>query len=235
MTDSDVLTLEWKPIPGAGYYEASHRGQVRSVDRVIDGKQLKGVVLKTRLNNSGYKIVNVRRDDRTIWTGTVHGFVLLAHAGEPPPGQEALHGPAGQLDNRWPENIRYGTHEENVADRMRDNPRRPEPPKVCPRCETEHAGTGQRGGRRECHDCRLYLGVLAAESLAAHEPLQRVADWLDYPAGALFDLAVKHGGLRMILDVHEIARVNGQAESPKSWLHRVINRAKATRRNSDVA
>jgi len=200
MTDSDnreklgaevreIAHPEWLPIPGAGYYEASHRGQIRSVDRIINGNRHRGVVLKTRLNNSGYKLVNIRNDAGEVWTGTVHGFVLLAHAGRPPSGQEALHGPGGQLDNRYPENLRYGTHEENVADRVAANPKAPPPVRLCILCGAQIA-TGRR-----CEDCRAGIGRQAADMLRNGMRLSKVAEELEYPSlDGLHEMARKYGG-----------------------------------------
>jgi hypothetical protein len=52
---------------------------------------------------------------------SVHRLVLEAFAGPCPDGMECLHGPGGPLDNRWPDNIRWGTREDNQGpDRVRD-------------------------------------------------------------------------------------------------------------------
>ena len=50
----------------------------------------------------------------------VHRLVLEAFAGPPLPGQEGRHGPGGGHDNRWPENLCWGTKAENEADKLRD-------------------------------------------------------------------------------------------------------------------
>jgi hypothetical protein len=49
----------------------------------------------------------------------VHRLVLEAFVGPCPPGQEALHGPRGTADNSLA-NLRWGTHVENNADKLRD-------------------------------------------------------------------------------------------------------------------
>jgi hypothetical protein len=111
--DDPPLGYEWKPYPGARYYEFSHRGKARSVDRTLGGKFYPGRELATRPNNQGYLLVDIRMDNGTKKTVTMHSGVLRAHAGEPGPDEETLHGLGGQLDNRYPENIRWGTRPQN--------------------------------------------------------------------------------------------------------------------------
>jgi hypothetical protein len=53
----------------------------------------------------------------------VHQLVLRAFAGACPPGQETRHGRGGKLDNRWPENLCYGTHLENMQDEAQNGTR----------------------------------------------------------------------------------------------------------------
>ena len=54
MTDSDVKTVEWTPVPGAGYYETTPHPvdgegrQIRSVDRTIGSRKYPSTVLKPR-------------------------------------------------------------------------------------------------------------------------------------------------------------------------------------------
>jgi hypothetical protein len=81
----------------------------------------------------------------------VHRLVLEAFAGPCPPGQEALHGPGGGLDNRWPENLSWGTHSKNVGpDKYRDgtisigeqNPSAKLTAAIVRECRTRHAAGG---------------------------------------------------------------------------------------------
>lgn len=226
---------EWMPYPGAGFYDFSHRGKARSRPRTINGKPYEGKEpLSTRLNNQGYVLVDIRMDDGTKKTVTMHTGVLRSHAGEPGPGQETLHGPGGPQDNRWPENIRWGTRPENLADMAANRPpREPKAPKTCPRCESEHADPGRR-----CHKCVVELGQRAAPLIEETLDPERAARELDYPSPAgLFKLAVKYGGLRVYVDRAPITAgeaVIRHAASPPSWLRRVINRAGASGRNSDA-
>jgi hypothetical protein len=109
----------WKDIPGFTGYQASHRGAVRSVDRVIKGRFCKGVMLAMRPGTRGYLVTNLLDDEGQRKTREVHSLVMLAHVGNRPRGQQVRHGKGGKLDNRWPENLCYGTPAENEADKGR--------------------------------------------------------------------------------------------------------------------
>ena len=134
MTDTSVTTTEtWAPI-GHGFssYEASNRGQIRSIDRTLDGgRRCKGVVLKPRISNRGYLLVNVRDDNGDRQTRTVHTLEMLAFVGLPPPGQQTRHYDDDPANNRWEPgaeetsraaggNLFYGTWQENDADKARN-------------------------------------------------------------------------------------------------------------------
>ena len=133
MTDTSLTTETWAPI-GHGFsaYEASNLGQIRSIDRTLaDGRRRRGIVLKTRVSNRGYELVNVRDDNGTVQTRTVHTLMMLAFVGLPPPGQQTRHYDDNPLNNRWEPgaekasraaggNLFYGTQEENDADKARN-------------------------------------------------------------------------------------------------------------------
>jgi NUMOD4 motif len=118
-------------VPGwEGSYEVSDRGQVRSLDRIVPALdrwgnlipyQRRGVVLKQRLNRDGYPVVGLAAGGHTT-TKPVHVLVLSAFAGTCPRGSQACHGPGGRADNRWPENLSWGTAGDNHGrDRRRDH------------------------------------------------------------------------------------------------------------------
>ena len=133
MTNTDVTTEVWKPI-GHGFsaYQASDHGGIRSVDRTLaGGRRCRGVVLKTRVSNRGYALVNVRDDNGTVQTRTVHTLVMLAFVGLPPRGQETRHLDDVPANNRWAPgsekasraaggNLVYGTRAQNDADKIRN-------------------------------------------------------------------------------------------------------------------
>jgi hypothetical protein len=249
MTDSDVQVRppdappagpEWLPYPGAGYYEFSHRGKARSVDRWVNGKHYDATEpLATRPNNQGYVLVDIRMDTGEKKTVTMGPAVLRCHDREPEPWEECRHGPGGQQDNRWPENIQWGTRPANLADMAAARPPRPE--RTCPRCGQEHRGRGQN-----CPDCMTAIGVAGAGQLAEGKPLDRVSDDLSYPPAGVYRLAVTKGGLHVHvgpcaatrgepvevvpLEPHAV----GYRASHRGWLRRVINRAGASRQGSDA-
>ena len=112
MTDSD----EWRGISGFPFYEASREtewcrdddggliqvsGGIRSIDRTVSGRSLTGVVLRARLSNRGYVLINVRDAEGRTQTRSAQSLVLLAHKGPCPPGLEARHLDDNPLNNRW--------------------------------------------------------------------------------------------------------------------------------------
>lgn len=124
MTDATpplwLPVLEW-----SGYYEVSHRGWVRSVDRTIirkDGRSafIRGRVLALSPLKAGHLTVWLHRNGESRQR-LVHHLVLEAFDRPRPPGLECRHGPGGPSDNRWPENICWGTKADNQGpDKERD-------------------------------------------------------------------------------------------------------------------
>jgi hypothetical protein len=123
MTDSDVQTVvEWTAIPGY-YGELTKDGQVRSIDRkLVNGRQVRGRELARRISNRGYVLVDLYDYEGFRCTRTVHSLQLLTFVGPCPPGRETRHLNDIPYDNRWPENLCYGTPGENAADKVRNAP-----------------------------------------------------------------------------------------------------------------
>ena len=110
---------EWKQVVGyEGKYRVSSYGRVWSY--------FMGGLLKLTINEKGY--VRVRfstgekyygKDRNGVRTRSkwyfVHRLVLAAFVGPCPEGQEVLHKNHKRNDNRL-ENLRYGTHVENMAE-----------------------------------------------------------------------------------------------------------------------
>jgi hypothetical protein len=111
----------WLPVVGwETLYEVSDLGRVRSLprrglrrDRVYGGK-----ILRPSLDTRGYFTVGLCEGGRGR-TRCIHLLVTEAFIGPRPDGQEVRHGPNGKLDNRVSQ-LCYGTHKENLADRLRD-------------------------------------------------------------------------------------------------------------------
>ena len=109
---------EWLSPPGFSRYEASRHSLWAHDD---DGKPLltfggirnaDGLLMRPRVAN-GYLLVNLVDDTGVKRTLLVQKVILTAHAGDPPPGQEALHENDDPFDNRYPSRLYYGTHQHN--------------------------------------------------------------------------------------------------------------------------
>lgn len=213
VTRSDQRVEKWKLVPGFSSYEASDysvwqigeeplippapprliqvSGGIRSIDRVAGARRYKGTLLAGRLNSSGYTLINMTDDEGNKRTMLAHKVILLAHCGEPEPGQESLHNPErGPLWCRVPEDLRWGTRAENIADWKTNNGAAPKPQKLCVRCSCAFTGNGKR-----CHNCVVTIGEEATALLRSGETLARAAELLEYPSvDGLHTLAVKYGG-----------------------------------------
>jgi hypothetical protein len=221
--------------------------------------------LKPHHDPDGYLRINYTDDNGVRHHNvSVARMVLMAHNPDGWfPGAVACHEPGRRRDDCRLAALRWDTEETNRIEalevRMENSPPKPKPPKVCPRCGAEHQDKG-----RNCHGCVVQLGVNAAVLLVKGTRLQVAADQLGYPAEPLHHLAVVYGGLRHHLaedsplqpvaardlveryDDPALASTEGALDAlavitkrnrkPKaSWLRRVINGARGSRRNSDGA
>lgn len=116
----------WKPIPNyGGYYEASSLGNIRSVERIVNGfsakagrpatLKRKSKVLKQHKVGRGYLSVCIAVDGN-IGTVRVHKLVMLAFVGPCPTGMQICHNNGNPSDNRI-QNLRYDTPKNNQMDR----------------------------------------------------------------------------------------------------------------------
>lgn len=183
--------VTWGKVPGYSRYEWSDKGGIR---RAADG-----LVMKTRVSNTGYELVNVLRDsDGKQVTVTVHSMVLLAHhpafAGLDrfPAGLETRHNPVtGPLFNAYPEGLWPGTKKENEADKPAPSapPGPTYPCRNAPACANLVINEGRR-----CLECVAAVGREAAAMLNDGMPLQEVAEHFGYTGPDwVYQLAVKHG------------------------------------------
>lgn len=209
---------EWKPVDGFSKYEWSHRGQVRNVTT--------GVVLKTRVSNRGYVLVDVRNDAGGRKTVTMHTMVLLAHVGPRPDGMDASHFNDVATDNRWPENLGWETKPRNEG-RKYESGRHPYPtpperaPKSCVRCSKAFKGNGKR-----CHECVVEIGEHAAVLLEDGATLDEACEALAYPhPSGLHTLAVKYGGYGQAAKYQRSPLIDALVTLRDRWLERVCNRA----------
>lgn len=119
-----MIVERWLPVPDwEDLYEVSDQGRVRSLDRVVTGRdgrtrRFRGKILKLGLNpQTGYLMVVLCRNACTQ-TRAVHDLVLRAFVGPPPAGSLCRHGPLGKLHN-WRTNLQWGTPSENNYDTVR--------------------------------------------------------------------------------------------------------------------
>lgn len=118
-----------REIPGWPGYLVSDEGRVRSVDRTIGGRTIRGRELaqfdrmkikrvgRKRIRiPTGYRSVTLARDGKCR-SEYVHALVMLAFVGPyPSPDHEVLHGDGNRANNALT-NLRYGTVLDNLDDR----------------------------------------------------------------------------------------------------------------------
>ncbi len=217
-----MLTETWESMARLGFssYEASTLGNIRSIDRKVGSRQLKGKQLATRRSNRGYLLVDLTADDGAQVTRSVHSLILGTFDGRCPRGQEARHLNDDPLDNRWAPgdtreermgaggNLMYGTPPENARDKVENGNRAaPAPPRLCAHCQQPFKGNGRR-----CHECVVAIGVAASELLQQGQTLDAACEALNYPSAVgLHTLAVKYGGYGL-----------RPAPQRRSWLRGVI-------------
>ena len=109
---------EWRDIKGyEGLYQVSNKGRVRSLDRVVAAgrgggdRNIKGRIIVLRNHGSGYKMVNLWRENEYKIT---YAHILVAQAFIPnPEGKpEVNHINGYKTDNRV-ENLEWCTSREN--------------------------------------------------------------------------------------------------------------------------
>lgn len=139
-------TEEWRPIPDLdGLYEASDLGRIRSPRKV----------LKQRLNNMGYPVVELSKDGRSR-ESLVHRQVLKAFCGDPPTGNECRHLNGIPTDNQI-ENLAWGSRGENTADQVTHGTHRNSRKDSCPHGHEftpENTYIQPSNGGRRCLACR---------------------------------------------------------------------------------
>lgn len=120
MSDMEV----WKPVPGyEGFYSVSDFGRVRSDKRTIvdkngHGRKMPEVIMTPEKKTSGHLVVCLwKNHERT--KRYIHRIVLETFVGEAPAGTQACHWNDDKEDNRL-ENLRWGTPNENMLDRVRN-------------------------------------------------------------------------------------------------------------------
>jgi hypothetical protein len=126
----------WKPVPGWPH-EVSDQGRIRTA---------KGRVLTQRAHNRPREVPPERRYRKAdLCSGAdkvtvlVHQVVLQAFAGERPAGHESRHLDDNPVHNWWPENLAWGTPDQNAADKAR------QPRYHTPAAQARRSEQAQRG------------------------------------------------------------------------------------------
>ncbi|UJL29943.1 HNH endonuclease [Mycolicibacterium vanbaalenii] len=155
---------QWRPIPGfEGYLEVSDQGRVRSLDRMTYvsksrggnpyWRRHKGRILDQMTHpRGGYKYITLSGGGKVRPNAKVHHLVLEAFVGPRPSGMECCHANDTPDDNRLV-NLRWGTREDNEADKAANGG------SAQARCKSgEHEYTLEntihlKNGARRCRAC----------------------------------------------------------------------------------
>lgn len=122
----------WRAVVGfEGFYEVSDLGNVRSMPRIVAGKnrwgafdkQLKGKPVRGGRDKCGYPFVKLHKNGEATHF-RVSRLVLAAFDRLPMPGEEARHGNHDPSDNRLA-NLSWGSRQDNEDDKTLSG-RRPE-------------------------------------------------------------------------------------------------------------
>jgi hypothetical protein len=111
--------VNYKSIPNYPGYYAGSDGTIWSCHNNkwgIDPQKWKQLS-EGRNNKYGRRIVVLKRDDGRVTTRYVHQLILESFCGPCPPQQECRHLNGNAGDNRL-ENLKWGSREENMADKQ---------------------------------------------------------------------------------------------------------------------
>lgn len=112
-----MLEERWKDVPDHPGYQVSDLGAVRTIDRMVTGKDgrselHRGKVLKPQVLRTGYHEIYLsdggRRKHRTI-----HSLVAEVFLGKRPEGCDVMHLNGNRSDNRA-SNLSYGSRSDNL-------------------------------------------------------------------------------------------------------------------------
>ena len=107
------MTEVWKPVVGwENAYEVSNLGRLRSIDRIVFGKHLKGKILQECTDQQGYSTVILSYCGHRHSTRR-HRLVAEAFIPNPERKRDVNHLNGNKSDNRV-ENLEWTTHRENT-------------------------------------------------------------------------------------------------------------------------
>lgn len=115
---------KWLPVSVAFYgnaYLVSSAGRIRGINRIAESefyiRQIRGVILKGRVRQDGYKTVNLSYK-RNRQTFPIHRLVALAFCSNPHNHPEVNHKDGDKLNNHA-SNLEWVTHKENIQHAIR--------------------------------------------------------------------------------------------------------------------
>ena len=167
MNTSKTTIEQWRDIPGHPGHQVSNHGRVRSLDRTItrsDGqaRRLKGRAMRATLNQHGYPFVDLRNQGKRR-VRKVHSLVAEAFIGPRPDSMDVCHNDGNPANNHV-DNLRYGTHSENMLDKVRHGTDPDAAKTHCPRdhelfAENIPPSSAKRGYRNclACARARAYV------------------------------------------------------------------------------
>jgi hypothetical protein len=177
--------LEWRPVVGfEGLYEVSEDGRVRSLPRVVvdtlgrhqhrKGKEISPCWTG---GDRGHLQVRLSREGSST-SYLLHHLVLQAFVGFP--AQEGAKGLHRDDDpsNNYPNNLYWGTMQDNALDRVRNGKDANARKITCKRghlLEAPNLNIGS-GGQRNCRVCKLALGAARYQKNSDEGYIQSVAD-----------------------------------------------------------
>ena len=116
--DEIYIVELWKQIPGyENYYEISHSGKVRSIERKVPflkrTRIVKSKIIQSRINNRGYEEVRLSKNGITS-TKFVHIITAKAFVSNPNNKPEVNHMDGNKINNHF-SNLEWVTHSENMS------------------------------------------------------------------------------------------------------------------------
>ena len=101
----------WKDIPQyENYYQVSNLGRIKSLDRLYNGRNLKGKILKLSPNKFGYLRFTAKKDDITK---TLHVHRVVLSTFNPIDEEKQVNHIDGNKLNNKEENLEWCTDSEN--------------------------------------------------------------------------------------------------------------------------
>lgn len=183
---------QWRDVPpmrGETFsrYQISDKGRFCRDD---------GRTIAVRPQNRGYLQADLTADSGKRVTVTAHRAVLLAFAPRPKPREETRHGVYGQQVNWYPENLCWGTKQENAADKPFNGGGEPSfPCRNAPACGNMVMNEGRR-----CSSCVAKAGAALGNRLRAGMSLEEATTQAGYQSAEwAWKLARDFGGWEMTL------------------------------------